>query len=156
VFALLEYEIRVQRNQEMREEISAFQKILFENTCMKALFTEIKNDELYSRMDSDNAVLYPRYAEAIHKYNIRAPFKIMFMELFEGLCYNWYAKFVAMMQTRNNTTDKYYDDIGDDDDDDDDDIERNIGMSYAEKNNTSIVNFLLPRWCRLQFNVIHF
>jgi hypothetical protein len=49
------------------------------------------------------------------------------------------------MQTRNNTTDKYYDDIGDDDDDDDDDIERNIGMSYAEKNNTSILRPILLR-----------
>jgi hypothetical protein len=134
--ALIEYDIRVQRRKELGDENSDYQRLLFENTCLKPLFTEIKDDELFSHMDSTNAVLYPRHAEASVIHNVRSPFKKIFMEVFEGVCYAWYARFVALMQITNKEVDELHGDLNLDNDDDDWEIfESRIGMSYEQKNN---------------------
>ena len=41
---------------------------------MKALYTDIQDNELYGDMHDKNAVYYPRYAEATYRYGSRHDF----------------------------------------------------------------------------------
>lgn len=105
----LELEIKDKRDIEIMRENSIFQRRFYENTCMKALYTDVDKGNLYSQMNHLNAIYYPRYAVAAAIYDSRYDFKLAFLKLFETLCYNFYAKAVAMMKCMNTNNAVDYD-----------------------------------------------
>lgn len=132
-FANMEYEIKDKRDAEIANKNGIYQCRFYENTAMKALYTEISKENLYKKMNEKNAVLYPRYAESAVRYDSRVDFKLAFLKLFEELCYNFYSRIVAMIEKIDTNNTIYYDD----DDDDDVNTELNNVELEVKKNGST-------------------